>query len=351
VFGPELPASVIVEEITTTEALERLRPEWAHLWDRCPSATLFQSPAWLIPWWKHIGEGTLWTLALRQAGRLVGLVPFYLYTQAETGRRDIFPLGISTTDYLDAVFAPGFADCGMAAALEHLNRHRNRWDCCEWPQLRSGSPLLEAASPPGWHDERAADEPCPVLPLPVRVEDLRQYVPAHLLQNLRYYERRAEKIGPLCWEQADAGSQEDLFTALLRLHEGRWATRGESGVLARAAVQQAHRDALPELLGLGVLRLYGLRLEGRIVACYYGFLDRPGPDRRAYYYLSGFDPALGHLSLGTMILGHAIREAVREGAAAFDFLRGQEAYKYLWGAQDTPTYRRRLWHAVMTGDD
>ena|SRR5438105_11909593 len=59
-------------------------------------------------------------------------------------------------------------------------------------------------------------------------------------------------------------------------------------------------------------------------------------------YLSGFDPALARFSLGTLLVGHAIEEAVREGAEEFDFLRGQEDYKYRWGAKDRLVYRRRF---------
>jgi hypothetical protein len=39
-----------VEEITTMDALERLRWEWSELWTRSPAATPFQSPEWLLPW-------------------------------------------------------------------------------------------------------------------------------------------------------------------------------------------------------------------------------------------------------------------------------------------------------------
>jgi CelD/BcsL family acetyltransferase involved in cellulose biosynthesis len=88
-----------------------------------------------------------------------------------------------------------------------------------------------------------------------------------------------------------------------------------------------------------VLRLYGLRLGGAAVAALYA-MQAHG---RAYYYAGGFDPALGALSPGTMAVGHAIEEAVREGCREFDFLRGREGYKYRWGAEDRPTYRRCLW--------
>src|SRR5437016_5851015 len=60
-----------VEELTTLKALEAIRPDWSSLWDRCEAATPFQSPDWLIPWWRHLGEGELMVLALRQNGRLI----------------------------------------------------------------------------------------------------------------------------------------------------------------------------------------------------------------------------------------------------------------------------------------
>jgi len=76
----------------------------------------------------------------------------------------------------------------------------------------------------------------------------------------------------------------------------------------------------------------------RIVAIFYGF----GFGDTFYYYLSGYDPALEKLSIGTLIVAHAIEEAQREGAATFDFLRGAEEYKYTWGAKDRMNKRRQL---------
>ena len=42
--------------ISTPEELERLREEWLALWRRSPSATPFQSPMWLLPWWRAFGS-------------------------------------------------------------------------------------------------------------------------------------------------------------------------------------------------------------------------------------------------------------------------------------------------------
>jgi CelD/BcsL family acetyltransferase involved in cellulose biosynthesis len=119
-------------------------------------------------------------------------------------------------------------------------------------------------------------------------------------------------------------------------------------VLAPAVVQKAHRETAPALLSLGILRLYGLRLADRIVASFYGFTHLTAGKRRVYYYLGGFDPAFARLSVGMLMIDHAVREAIRDGAVEFDFLRGREAYKYRWGAKDRLTYRRRFRHTSTT---
>lgn len=95
------------------------------------------------------------------------------------------------------------------------------------------------------------------------------------------------------------------------------------------------------VLARGTLRFHMVRLSGRIVAVHFGFQWRG----RHYYYIGGFDPDFASLSVGSVLLHHAIRSAADEGASEFDFLRGAESYKYRWGATG-PSYRRFLRRAV-----
>lgn len=339
----------VVEEITTTHALERLGSEWSALWAGDARATPFQSPQWLIPWWRHVGCGALWTLALRDPSpsrRLVGVVPFYVFTAPDATKRQVFPLGIATTDYLDGVFAVGWESSCVDAALAHLLAHSADWDECEMPQLRAQSPLLSRHPPVTWSDTIEEADPCPVLALAAASGGLPDSLPRNIVQNLAYYRRRAHRIGLLQAEVADTESLHELHDAWLGLHAARWSARAEAGVLSDDAVRRWHADALPRLLKLGVLRLRALRLDGKIIAVCHVLASESRRQKRAhYYYLGGFDPAYSSLSPGTLLVGHAIEEAVREGAEEFDFLRGREAYKYLWGAKDRPTYRRRLRHS------
>jgi len=349
---------VIVQEITQTSELEKLEPEWWDLWRRDRASTPFQSPAWLLPWWRHIGKGELLTLAIRsrkmidRANPLVGLLPLYIYTQPENSSRDLLPLGIATTDYLDGVFAPGWESCALSAAMEYLAAQSNRWDLLDFHRLGPHSACLAAALPAAWTAEVTEDEPCLTLALPASAAEFHACASAHLMHNLHYYRKRADKLGDLRIEQANDQSWNDIFSAMLDLHRARWNTRGENGCLADDGVERAHRESIPQLLHGQMLRLYALHLDHQIIGTLYGLVDPPeSRDRRFYYYLGGFDPHFDQISPGTLLIGYAVEHAIRDRINTFDFLRGQEAYKYLWGAHDSKTYRRRLRHSAAPLDE
>lgn len=163
-------------------------------------------------------------------------------------------------------------------------------------------------------------------------------IPARQVRNLRHTRNRALRAGAVEVEAATPGTAADLLEALFRLHAARWSERGEPGVLADPAVRAFHRHAVPALARAGLLRMYGLHIAGRLAAVHYGL----GDARRAYHYLGGFDPELAPLGPGVLATGHAIGEALGQGAREFHFLRGRERYKYLWGAEDRPGWSRRF---------
>lgn len=334
----EPPGALGVEEVTTREGLEALRPEWSALWERAPAATPFQSPEWLLPWWRHFGGEGLWTLALRREGRLVGLAPFFVHTDPEHGARQVTLVGNGPTDHLDLLLHPEIEREGGAAVLAHLAERRDAWDICDFRDLPAGSALLRAPLPAQVSGDEEEEEPCPTLVLPDSEERFPQLVPGKLLGTLRYRRRRAEKLGEVRFEEATEETVQEIFATLLRLHGARWAERGEEGVLRGPGVEAFHRDVLVGFLARGWLRLHALRVADRVVAVHYGFVAR----ERGYSYISGFAPDFEKVSPGGLVVEHAIRDALRQGAREFDFLRGREPYKYAWGAVDRPQYRRRL---------
>lgn len=330
-------APVRCEPVVDDAALERLAPEWERLWQRA-RASPFLSPAWLLPWWRHVGRGTLASVAVRspQDGELVGFAPLYVYRAPDTGRRHLFPLGIATSDRLDLLVDAGWRAAVVQALSAHLREHDEEWDLLEVPQLPADAHWLAVPWNARLRCEVQAGDPNPVLALPARLA-------ASVSRDLAYCRRRAARAGIVACEQADASTLHALLASLERLHGKRWALRGQAGVLRHEGVMDWHREAAPRLLAADLLRLLALRLDGAVAAVLYGLVDPPiAAPRRWSYYLGGFDPDAAALSPGKLLVGHAIDSATAEGAALFDFLRGDEAYKARWGAVAEPMFRLRV---------
>ena len=311
--------------------LEALVPRWWDLWRRCRTATPFQSPAWLVPWWRHFVPGDLLVMAAERQDVLLGLAPFYR-EDGPWGRR-LLPLGISVSDYHDVLLAPEEASAAGAAILEMAGREPG-WDVWELEELMPGAAALALPCPAEWEDTIRPQSACPTLTF--EGADLAGSVPRSQRRNLNLARNRAARRSSMVVREADGTSVGEDLEHLFRLHGSRWRSRGEAGVLADDAVRRFHHDAADTLREAGLLRLYTLDLDGRVVAAHYGFHHR----ERSYCYLTGFDPACGFESPGVLIMAYAIEQALRQGAREFHFLRGQESYKYGWGAVDRWNRRR-----------
>src|SRR5436305_8680 len=105
-----------IERINTDEALEALLPDWAALWQRLLGATPFQSPHWLVPWWRQFGTGMPRIVTARADQTLIAVLP--LYELHEPGCVKLLPIGISVSDYIDALADPAVRAFHRAAARE-----------------------------------------------------------------------------------------------------------------------------------------------------------------------------------------------------------------------------------------
>ena len=85
-------SALTAELIGDAAELAAIADDWQALWQRVPTATPFQSPAWLLPWWRSFHPGELAVVALWRGRRLVGLAPLYLERRKKGGR--LLPLGI-----------------------------------------------------------------------------------------------------------------------------------------------------------------------------------------------------------------------------------------------------------------
>lgn len=330
VAGPDLAVAIA----TDATSLAVLEPSWRDLWRRCPGASPFQSPDWLIPWWEAFHPGVLQVVAVSAGGRLVALAPLYREDGAH-GKR-LLPLGISLSDDTDVLVDPdaGGAGASLAAAVAALPE----WEAWLQEDLLPGAAIFDLPLPGGVAVETSLQNARPVLAIDGErdADGLPLAVPADRRRKARRAARLAGERGGL--RLVVDADPDEFLGHLERLHGARWQSRGEDGILTDDAVLAFHRAALPRLVASGVSRTILCEIGGAVAGAYYGLVHRG----RAHAYLGGFDPAFAHESPGAILIAAAIRMAADEGCTAFDFLRGREDYKYLWGAVDIRTTRRTI---------
>ena len=326
-----------INEITTEKEFFAAREEWKELFLRCPSATPFQSPEWLMSWWKFFGGSTLKAVEIRDNAKLAGVAPLFIYN-AECDCRRLCFIGSGISDYLDCLFGEPYREACVKTVMEYLGRIAGEWDECDFQELRAGSPFLQVSIPSRF---KTAIEPmsvCPYLEKRTDDETMRSIIPKKLRKNVEHALRELQKTGGCTFRIADRTSLQESLDHLYRLHELRWTGRNEPGVLPSGKLREFHNETAVQLLDAGLLNLYTLRHDEKVIAVYYVLVH----GKRAFFYLAGFDPEMEQYSPGTTALYCAVEDTMKKGITQFDFMRGAETYKYLWGARDSMNFRLKL---------
>jgi CelD/BcsL family acetyltransferase involved in cellulose biosynthesis len=145
--------------------------------------------------------------------------------------------------------------------------------------------------------------------------------------EIRRKVRRAEAAGEVLLT-ASPDPLADL-PAFIDLHQKRWGAEGLFPDTEGGAQSRVFFRRLFELLGAdGPLRLAFLTVGGRRIAACVSFET----DDAVLYYNAGVDPDARELSPGVVMVERLVRRALERGARRLDFLRGDEPYKYEWGA-------------------
>ncbi|MES2460855.1 MAG: GNAT family N-acetyltransferase [Armatimonadota bacterium] len=333
-----------VQEISSFEALAgQHAPDWTRIAGLSNAATVFQTWEWTRAWWQYQGSGKkLWALIFRENGNVVGFAALFLPLMP-TPLRTLRFVGNGGSDYLDILASPGFEEPVAAAFRHYLWEQRRRWDWIDLQQVKPGAVVLQGV---GGDDKgilkqvRATlwtGETCPYLPLAETWDAFRASLGKKLRQNIGYYARALEKQYIVEYRLADAQTLDADLDEFFELHQRRWNQRWLPGAFASRRARAFHTEAARSLLQSGNLRLHTLTLDGEVRAALYCFHK----GKTCYYYLGGFEPSMARLSLGTVLTAHAMRHSIeKDNAAEFDFLRGNEGYKYRWGALDR--YNARL---------
>jgi CelD/BcsL family acetyltransferase involved in cellulose biosynthesis len=317
-----------------------LKPEWNGLVQRSYHDNLFLTWEWQTAWWKHLGEGSLLLLGFRAEddGRLVGIAPLF-HTQADDGHSVLYLIGCrDVSDYLDLIVETGQEEPVYRALLDYLEDHAPDWDLldfCNIPQhSQTNVKLREMAEARGYQALVEVEDVCPIITLPASWDDylmtLDKKQRHEVRRKLRKADREADTRFVIVGPEHDLRAEMQSFVQLHQL-----STPGKDEFMD-PTMQAFFFEVAEVLQAQGWLQLAFVEMNGQKAAVLLNFDYRDS----ILVYNSGYDPGqFRQLSPGIIVTARCIEHAISLGRSEFDFLRGDEVYKYRFGAQDTEVRR------------
>ena len=343
--------------------------DWDALVAVTPSATPFARYCVHRAWWEAYGATAHdQTLAVADgAGKLVGIAPLMHRHELELGDvaartslrhapgPALRPVPESATavffgasyhsDYATVLAAPADLPAVCDAVAAYLAAQDcSHWDVVDLRRLRAGDPAtleLQAAFERraeqfGLCVVRDIEDVCPVVDLPAGgdFEAFLGTLGKKERHEIRRKIRRAEAAGPV--ELVSSPDPSADLDAFVELHQKRW---GADGLFPPTAGGAASRRFFAGLFSdcaeAGVVDLSFLTVGGRRIAAGVTFDDA----QTVYYYNAGVETDARDLSPGVVMVACFAQRAIEQGRKRLDFLRGNEPYKYEWGAVDVPVER------------
>jgi len=347
------------------------KADWDGLAAATPWATPFSTKAFHEAWWDAYGanahQETLVVPDPADPNRLLGIVPLMHRHEVEPGDAlthttlrhgtdlGLTPVAPTATaiffgasyhaDYATVLAAPEDLPRVADAVADYLTtRDARHWDVIDLRRLRCGDPAADALATAfgaremanGWTLYVEREDVCPVVTLP-EGGDLDDYLATlgkKERHEIRRKVRRAEAAGDVRLD--DSTNPLADLDAFIELHQKRWGADGlfpptPGGDQSRVLFRRLFEAFGPD----GALRLTFLTVDGRRIAAGVHLETADG----YLYYNAGVDPDARDLSPGVVMIHRYVERAIATGRRRLDFLRGNEPYKYEWGAVEEPIQR------------
>jgi CelD/BcsL family acetyltransferase involved in cellulose biosynthesis len=331
-----------IEVVTDEKGFAALKPSWQELVTRSTMATPFQTWEWNHCSHKHLPNGQLWILTAKQAGELVAIMPLVIARGRRIGIRRVQWIGQGISDYQEMISLPEKALEAAAHFIEYIGSQKRRWDICDFANVRATSPLM-ALEPAGQLNTKVVPHyKCPAVALEGSFQDYLDSFNSKQRYSILQIKKHLQKDFGAEFENVET-DLESAMQELFKLHNAQWQKKGMTGKFSDKNIQAFHLDVSRQFQQRGILKLYQMIIGGKAQALHYGFQLH----NTFYSYLSGFDMALSKYSPGQAMIIHSMSKAVDEGANCYDFLSGEEHYKYFWRAQNHQTMRLFLTHYGM----
>ncbi|MDQ7065676.1 MAG: GNAT family N-acetyltransferase [candidate division KSB1 bacterium] len=316
-----------------------LRDQWNSLVAKC-NDNFFLTYEVVSAWWRHFSRNgrELRILLFEKGDELVGIAPFF----TETIRMaSILPakcwywLGVErlSPDHMDLIYSPEHAEELVDAFIQYLESHIDEWDAIHLQFMREESAFLTALLK-RIHGRKIflrkyhTGEVCPFISLPESYETFYEKLKGSFRYRLRRGYKEWQRRNFTFQYNDDSKKLAASFKNFVRLHQMRWQMQGKQGNFHLSNLIDFHQEILHSRDIPWKPVFFEIVNEHDVVASLYTFMS----SSKFFYYQMGYDPKYrqNRLLPGKLLLDQAIRFAISKRLKEFDFLRGNERYKFEW---------------------
>jgi CelD/BcsL family acetyltransferase involved in cellulose biosynthesis len=285
-------------------------------------------------WWRVFGhEREQFIRVVRAGDRVIGIAPLL-----RDGSAVSFIGNTDVCDYQDFIIEPGFESAFFKILLDDLKS--NGINMLDLKHVRPDSTVyvqLRALA-----DNRGLEVTCEKqdisveMDLPGTWDDYLEMLNSKQRHEVRRKLRRLAEAGNIeyTWpsDTADTPGFMDLFLKMFT------ESREDKAEFLTDQMEEFFRLLVAEMAGVGILKLGTLKLDGRDMASIICF----DYNDSILLYNSGYDPEFNYLSVGLLSKVLCIKESIDSGKKAFDFLKGNEPYKFHLGGREVPLFACRI---------
>jgi CelD/BcsL family acetyltransferase involved in cellulose biosynthesis len=308
-----------------------LETKWQELLGTCTTNHIFLTPQWQRAWWQVFGndyESVL--LSIHDDQNLVGVAPL----KRKDGKLSF--IGSSDVcDYMDFIARQGWEEYVFSRLLDYLARLE--WNSIELdsllPQSLAMKYLVPLARQKGYQIETKQTNVSPQLLLPKSWEDYLGLLKTKDRHEIRRKLRRLKQ------------AQSVNYLTITEKELLQQAMESFFKLFQQSSAEKAHfmtdkkREFFTIMVSLlaekGNIRLSFMEVGGARTSATLCF----DYNNEVYLYNSAYDPAYSSLSVSILLKVFNIKDAINRGKKRFDFLSGNEPYKYDLGGQDVPLYQ------------
>jgi CelD/BcsL family acetyltransferase involved in cellulose biosynthesis len=316
-----------------------LKEEWNQLLAKSANDVPFLRFEYLADWWQTRGggewlqEAELAILAAHEGSDLVGIAPFFITEQ--DGQKKLLLLGcIEISDFLDLIVSEDRSRAFINGLLTFFsdNLLPQGIQSIDLYNLLENSPtvqqLSEAGKSAGFEVAKSVLQQAPFITLPGDWDLYLESIDKKQRHEIRRKMRRAAAADANIevYFTSDQSKVEEDTQAFLSL----MAQDPEKAAFLTPAMREQFKISIQRAFENDWLQLAFLQVDGENAAAYLN-MDY---QNRIWVYNSGLDRRFMEYSPGWVLLGHLLMWANENKRSAFDFLRGNEDYKYKFGAVD-----------------